>query len=140
MINKWTEPHKGAMCGLQIDLSWNYWLMLHRNNSEFIVSILKQALEKARETGVVRLEEVRLTLGEITGIDRESIRSHWLELSKDTPAEYAELNIHLIKAEVQCMACFQKYHPEGGVIHCPYCGSYGAKILKGEEFFVESIK
>jgi Zn finger protein HypA/HybF involved in hydrogenase expression len=38
------------------------------------------------------------------------------------------------------MACFQKYHPEGGEIHCPYCGSFGAKILSGEEFILESIE
>ena len=30
--------------------------------------------------------------------------------------------------------------PEGGEIHCPYCGSYGAKIVSGEEFYLESIE
>jgi Zn finger protein HypA/HybF involved in hydrogenase expression len=49
------------------------------------------------------------------------------------------LHFRLITAEVQCMACFQKYHPEGGEIHCPQCGSFGAKILSGEEFTLESI-
>lgn len=38
------------------------------------------------------------------------------------------------------MACFGKYHPLHGEIHCPYCGSYGAKILSGEEFDLESIE
>ena len=38
------------------------------------------------------------------------------------------------------MACFMKYHPLDGKIHCPYCGSYGAKVLSGEEFFLESME
>ncbi|MGE5463865.1 MAG: hydrogenase maturation nickel metallochaperone HypA, partial [Syntrophothermus sp.] len=57
-----------------------------------------------------------------------------------TPAEHAQLYFRLKKAEVQCMACFGKYQPVDGKIHCPYCGSYGAKILSGEEFDLESIE
>ena len=38
------------------------------------------------------------------------------------------------------MACFQPYQPVNKTIHCPYCGSYGAKILAGEEFYLESIE
>ena len=67
-------------------------------------------------------------------------KKNWDELSKGTPVERAPLHFRFIKAEVQCMACFQKYHPSDGRIHCPYCGSYGAKVLSGEEFFLESIE
>jgi Zn finger protein HypA/HybF involved in hydrogenase expression len=38
------------------------------------------------------------------------------------------------------MSCFKKYHPVNGVIHCQNCGSFGAKILSGEEFHVETIE
>jgi Zn finger protein HypA/HybF involved in hydrogenase expression len=37
------------------------------------------------------------------------------------------------------MVCFEKYHPDGEAFSCPHCGSVGAKIIAGEEFFVEAI-
>jgi Zn finger protein HypA/HybF involved in hydrogenase expression len=57
-----------------------------------------------------------------------------------TPLEHAQIHFRLITAEAQCMACFKKYHPADGIIHCPNCGSFGAKILSGEEFYIEHIE
>jgi hydrogenase nickel incorporation protein HypA/HybF len=104
-----------------------------------IQSILAKALLKARESGK-RVRSLQLVLGEIAEIDPRSVQEQWGELTKGTPAERAQLHFRFIKAEVQCMACFMKYHPLNGKIHCPYCGSYGAKVLAGEEFFLESIE
>jgi hydrogenase nickel incorporation protein HypA/HybF len=104
-----------------------------------IQSVLAKALRMARESNQ-RVRSLQLALGEISEIDPVSIQEQWDELSKGTLAERAGLHFRSIKAEVQCMACFMKYHPLGGKIHCPYCGSYGAKVLSGEEFFLESIE
>ena len=103
-------------------------------------SILTQALLRARDSDAKHIKKIQLALGEISELDPISIQKHWEELSRGTPAERAQLHFHLIEAEVQCMACFQKYRPLDGKIHCPYCGSYGAKILSGEEFYIESIE
>src|SRR5215204_4056135 len=100
-------------------------------------TILKKSLLQA---GPIKIKNVYLALGEITELDQSLIQQHWNDLSKGTPAEQAELHFRLIKAEVQCMACFEKYHPVDGKIHCPHCGSYGAKVLSGEEFILESIE
>ena len=86
------------------------------------------------------IKNVTLAIGEISELDQHQILQHWLQLSEGTPAEQAQLHFRLIKAEVQCMACFSKYHPIDGKIHCPYCGSYGAKVLSGEEFYLESFE
>ena len=104
-----------------------------------IQSIFTKALLTARESNQ-RVRSLQLVLGEIAELDPVSIQKQWEELSKGTPAERANLQFRFIKAEVQCMACFQKYHPQDGKIHCPYCGSFGAKILAGEEFYLESIE
>jgi hydrogenase nickel incorporation protein HypA/HybF len=87
-----------------------------------------------------RIKDVHLVLGEISDLDQHLIQRHWSELSKGTAAEHAQLHFRLRKAEVQCMACFGRYHPVNGEIHCPNCGSYGAKILSGEEFDLDSIE
>ena len=105
-----------------------------------IQSIFAKALLKARESNAKRIKAVHLAMGEIAELDQTSIQGHWEEISKGTPAEQAQLYFHFINAEVQCMSCFMKYHPIDGKIHCPHCGSYGAKILSGEEFYLESIE
>ena len=104
---------------------------------QYTQQILNKSLQAA---DAKRIQHVRLVLGEISELDPFRIEQHWRELSKGTPAEHAQLHFRFSKAEVQCMACFSKYYPLNGQIHCPYCGSYGAKILSGEEFDIESIE
>jgi hydrogenase nickel incorporation protein HypA/HybF len=105
---------------------------------EFTQNILNKSL--SRIPNARRIKIVHLIIGEVSELDQNLIERHWRELGKGTPAEHAQLHFRSIKAEVQCMACFNKYHPQNGKIHCPYCGSYGAKILSGEEFDLESIE
>ena len=105
---------------------------------QFTQKILNKSLLQV--TGAERIKNVHLLIGEISELDQNLIQQYWRELGKGTPAEHAQLRFRSIEAEVQCMACFNKYHPKDGKIHCPYCGSYGAKILSGEEFDLESIE
>ena len=104
-----------------------------------IRSILAKALLKAGESKK-RIKSLQLVMGELSELDGHSIQKHWDALTQGTPAQRAQLHFRFIKAEVQCMACFMKYHPMDGKIHCPYCGSYGAKVLSGEEFYLESVE
>jgi hydrogenase nickel incorporation protein HypA/HybF len=100
--------------------------------------ILNKLLSQLPDSKLIK--RVTLALGEISELDQDLILQYWIQFSRGTPAEQAQLHFRLIQAEVQCMACFSKYHPAEGKIHCPYCGSYGAKVLSGEEFFLESIE
>jgi len=104
---------------------------------ESIKALFDKVIQK---TNTARVKQVRIAFGEICELDQSLIQNHWDEFSKGTPLEHAQLHFRLIDAEVQCMACFKKYHPVNGTIHCPHCGSFGAKILSGEEFHVETIE
>lgn len=103
-------------------------------------SIFDRVIRRAHENHSSRITSVYIALGEIAEVDPDSIRERWRELSRGTPAQDAQLHFRVITAEVQCMACFKKYHPKNGEIHCPNCGSFGAKIISGEEFQLESIE
>ena len=103
-------------------------------------TILARALRQASENNARRIKSLQLAIGEIAELDRESIKKFWDELSSGTLAEQAQLRFHQIDAELQCMACFKKYHPADQKIRCPYCGSFGAKVLSGEEFYLESLE
>lgn len=103
-------------------------------------AIFNKAILKAREDDAAHITKLHLAIGEIAEFDQNAIERHWNNLSQGTPAEGAQLHFRIIAAEVQCMSCFRKYHPENGKILCSNCGSMGAKILSGEEFYLESIE
>jgi hydrogenase nickel incorporation protein HypA/HybF len=96
----------------------------------FIDIILQKANHKKR------VLSVHLVIGELIDFSPEIFQ----RLTRGTSMEDAKLQIRIAPAELQCMACFGKYHPIGKRISCPICGSVGAKILSGEEFIVESIE
>lgn len=114
--------------------------MIPMREHQVIDSILAKALHKAHDSDPRRVKSLQLVIGEITELDPNSIREYWAKISRGTSAERAELHFRLVKARAQCMACFMEYSPINGRIHCPYCGSYGAKILAGEEFYLESAE
>ena len=103
-------------------------------------SIFEQVLQQVQVDGEKRVVHLHLALGELSELDPASIQTYWKELSKGTLAEHAQLHFRLIPAAVQCMACFEKYRPIEKKIACPYCGSFGAKILTGEECYLESVQ
>ena len=113
-------------------------VLVNMRELQFTQKILNKSLSQV--PGTKRIKDVHLMIGEIAELDTTRIEQYWRELGRGTPAEHAQLHFRFSKAEVQCMACFNKYHPINGEIHCPYCGSYGAKILSGEEFDLESIE
>jgi len=103
-------------------------------------AVFDKAIQQVQRSNAIRVRTIRLAVGEMAELDRNVIQRHWADLSKNTLLEHAQIHFRSIIAEAQCMACFKKYHPENGNVHCPHCGSFGAKILSGEEFHLESIE
>jgi len=83
---------------------------------------------------------VNIAVGELIQFTDEEIYNLWSMLINDSPLAKADLTIRRIRAEQQCMVCFQKYHPLNQETACPHCKSVGAKIIAGEEFYLESTK
>ncbi len=102
-------------------------------------SILKIALEHAKQAGARKISALNLVIGELSSIVDDSVQFYWDVVAKDTIAEGAVLNFRRVPAELQCMTCFHKYRLNGKELVCPQCGGVGVKILSGEEFSLESI-
>jgi hydrogenase nickel incorporation protein HypA/HybF len=102
-------------------------------------AILEKALQNAVKEKAARITRLYLVVGEISTYSDDSVQFYWDEISKGTIAEGAQLHFRHVDAAMQCMACSTSYHPDAGEILCPNCGSSGAKILAGEEFFMEAI-
>ena len=102
-------------------------------------SLLKIALDHAEKANAQRITALNIVMGELSSMVDDSIQFYWEIIAKDTIAEKAELHFRRVPAELQCMACFEKYSPTERELVCPKCGGVGAKIIAGEEFALESI-
>ena len=85
-------------------------------------------------------KSVCIALGELFPLSEDELRTQWKQATKSKSLGQAKLDIHMIRAVQQCMVCFEKYHPVNKETFCPHCGSVGAKILSGEEFYLESFE
>jgi hydrogenase nickel incorporation protein HypA/HybF len=101
--------------------------------------ILRHVLQEAERSGARGIRSVKVALGDLSDLTEGGIASAWEGLSVGTAAAGAPIQFRRIAAQAQCMNCFRLYQPQAGVIHCPYCGSVGAKIISGEEFYVEAL-
>jgi Zn finger protein HypA/HybF involved in hydrogenase expression len=94
-------------------------------------AIIAHLLQQSR-----RIASVQLVVGESILFSDEQIHAQWGE----SPLGQIALTIRRVPVEQQCMACFEKYHPTYAEVSCPRCGSVGAKIITGEEFYLEAIE
>lgn len=102
-------------------------------------SILEIILRYAKQADAKRVTDVYLVIGQLATLVDDSIQFYWDIIAKDTPAEGARLHFKRIPAQLQCTVCSEKYSPTDEEIRCPNCDSVRAKIIAGEEFFVEAI-
>ena len=101
--------------------------------------ILDRAIQKAGEQNAKRITDLHIVVGEISSYQDDSVQFYWDEISKGTIAEDAKLHFRHVPAELQCMNCGTKYNPKEGEVICPSCGSTGARIWSGEEFYLEAL-
>jgi hydrogenase nickel incorporation protein HypA/HybF len=102
-------------------------------------SLLNIALQHAEKAGARRVTDLHLVIGELASMVDDSIQFYWDIIAKDTIAEQAILHFRRVPAQLQCMTCFEKYHPTDRELACPRCNGVNTKIIAGEEFRLESI-
>jgi hydrogenase nickel incorporation protein HypA/HybF len=98
-------------------------------------SIFNHLLQQPR-----RVVSITIVVGELAVSTEDEIQTQWSMLVQNTVLSQAKLKVQRIPAEQQCMVCFQKYMPSNQETICPNCRSVGAKILAGEEFYLESFE
>ena len=94
---------------------------------------------------------IELRVGRLRQVVPDSLTFYLEIVSRDTPAEGAELELELIDALMRCASCSHEWDPapppaeeESQIMllpqfRCPVCGEAGAEVVTGEELEVESI-
>ena len=103
-------------------------------------SILKIAIEHARQANAARITQINLVVGALSGVVDDAVQFYFDFLSQDTIAAQAQLVFDRRPATYRCRKCENTFHPEGFDWECPACGALGFEILSGREFEISSIE
>lgn len=104
-----------------------------------VASILEIAQQEAERHGCCRITRIRLKLGCMTGVVRESLDFAFEALRTGTPADRAVLEIEPVPLLAQCPACgWSGEPPQDYCFFCPTCASPVA-ILSGREIELHSV-
>ena len=101
-------------------------------------SILKIAVDAMNKNNCSTIRAVGLKVGEMSGVELESLTFAFDVLTRDTPAHNARLKINRIPLTAQCNKCGKTFHVDHYNFLCPECD--GVLILKtGRELQVEFV-
>ena len=95
---------------------------------------------EARDKGFERVLEIKLQVGEYSGLVPECIREFFPIAAKGSVAENAVLNIETLKDKFKCLDCGYEGDADRKNACCPQCRSTALKMTAGREFYVDSLK
>ena len=102
--------------------------------------ILDIALDYGEKNSASRIVEVGLRLGEMSGIETESLEMAFRMITAGTPAEGAKLSIVRVPLVGRCSKCGKDFRVERYSFWCPECGDGVLGIVSGREMQVEYLE
>jgi hydrogenase nickel incorporation protein HypA/HybF len=102
-------------------------------------SILSIVLQKAEEVKALRVKNIDLLVGRLTGYVPECIQLQFNILSHNTIADGAILSVRQPPINLHCHKCNKDYTAESFDLKCQNCGTMEIDILSGSELFIESM-
>jgi hydrogenase nickel incorporation protein HypA/HybF len=101
--------------------------------------VLTAVLDAAAKAGAVRVNTVRLTVGELTEIVPDALQFAWEALTPGTLAEGAALDIDHVAARSRCAGCATEFEHDRFERICPSCGSFLVEVLAGNELNIGTV-
>ncbi len=103
-------------------------------------SALEQALEQARRAGAQRVDEIRLRVGDLSGVVPEALQMAFDALIVDTIASGASLAVEKVPARFWCHTCEFEFTPETIFGECPACHAISPELRAGRELELASLE
>lgn len=103
-------------------------------------SIYDVIMEKINEYDVNRVVQVKLVIGELTGVEDTTMKSCFEVYVQATPVEGAKLVIQRVPAKVRCRVCGNEYQTKIPFSDCAVCGNKSITIISGKELYIDSLE
>ncbi len=103
--------------------------------------VLKCAIETARQAGALRIISVRLRVGDMREVVRESLVFAWEAMREDDPlTAEAELVVEEVHPRSVCLACGAEFDHDRWHLRCPVCGSGETSAIRGRELDIVNME
>lgn len=104
-------------------------------------NVLDIVLEQAKENDAKKVTAVKLRFGALTSIVPDCVAFYFEQMTEDTVAAGAKLDVEMVPLKVRCVQCGEEFEPPDELdLACPKCGNPFAETLSGREMEVASIE
>ena len=103
-------------------------------------SVLQIIEDKSRTDGYTRVKTVWLEIGQLAGVETESLRFCFDVVTRDSVARDARLEIIATAGQGWCMDCARNVDVTARYEPCPNCGSFHIEVTGGEEMRVRELE
>ncbi len=102
--------------------------------------LLKLVLTEAESHQARKITNVKICIGELTGIIEDCVAYYFMLSARNTIAAGTKLEFVNCKAKLFCPNCKQEFEKNPRDFNCPTCGGLSRLTETGRECFVESIE
>jgi hydrogenase nickel incorporation protein HypA/HybF len=103
-------------------------------------SILQTIEQQALTQQFKKVKTVWLEIGELAGVDSDSLRFCFEVVVKGSLAEQAELDIIQIPGQAWCLPCAREVLVTQLYDECPLCGSHQLQIVAGDQMRIKELE
>lgn len=102
-----------------------------------IQALVTRVEQEARSRGATAVHGLRVSLGELSGVDPELLATAYETFKAGTVCKDATLELCSVKAAWRCRSCGTQVE-SGQVLRCTKCGA-PARLAQGDEILLEQI-
>ncbi len=103
------------------------------------VSIIEIAEAEAQKAKAVKVKELILDIGTMSGVEFYALDAAMEMAVKNTMLEKSKIKINKIQAKAKCTECAKEFDIDYVYDPCPYCQSLYHELLTGKELQIKSI-
>lgn len=104
-----------------------------------VMSIIEIANGEATKANAIKIDEIELEMGLLSGIEMSAFDFAWQEAVKSTILENAERIIIRPGGKAVCLECNNSFDLDSLYSPCPACKSHFINIIQGKELRVKSV-
>jgi hydrogenase nickel incorporation protein HypA/HybF len=102
-------------------------------------ALLRDVIALAASRPGMAVREVRVSVGEFSGVDAELFREAFARVSHGSPLEGAGLTVERVPLAAACPACGREFLVQRFRFVCPACGGRKVQVVRGEELRLVSV-
>jgi len=102
-------------------------------------NLLEIALDKARDYQAKKITVIRVKIGELAGLNKESLKFAFENFRQGTIAEKASLKIISSPLLGKCRKCDEVFEIQKDKFKCTKCDNSEIDIISGQDLYIQDM-